>query len=144
MNTLHVICKIADAEYAIPADEVYQMETFVSATPIPGAPDYIAGLVQIRQQIIGVLNLRLKLGIPDAPATSESRVVVLKVRERLVGLLVDSAREVLDIPPDQFHEPPSIVTNQSEGFVKSLAHIKDRIIILLNIVKVVGEGVANV
>ena len=63
MSNLHVICKIGDAEYALPADNVFQMETFTEATPIPGAPSYVAGLVQIRQQIIGVLNMRLRLGL---------------------------------------------------------------------------------
>ena len=144
MSTLHVICKIADAEYAIPADDVYQMESFTGATPIPGAPSYIAGLVQIRQQIIGVLNMRLRLGLPAIDPTLESRVIVLKLGERLVGFLVDSAREVQNISPEQFREPPPVVTQQSTGFVKSIAQIKDRIIILLDALKVAGEGAVHV
>lgn len=139
MSNLHVICKIADSEYAIPADSVFQMESFTEATPIPGSPSYVAGLVQIRQQIIGVLNMRLRLGLPYVAPTLESRVVVLKIGEKLVGFLVDSAREVQNIEPDLFRQPPEIVTQQSEGFVKAIAQIKDRIIILLDAVKVTGE-----
>ena len=139
MSNLHVICKIADSEYAIPADSVFQMESFTEATPIPGSPDYVAGLVQIRQQIIGVLNMRLRLGLPYAAPTLESRVIVLKIGEKLVGFLVDSAREVQNIEPDLFRAPPEVVTKQSEGFVKAIAQIKNRIIILLDAVKVTGE-----
>jgi purine-binding chemotaxis protein CheW len=144
MNTLHVICQIADAEYAIPAQDVFQMETYTGATPIPGAPPYIAGLVQIRQQIIGVMDMRRRFGLPAIPPTPESRVVVLKLEGRLVGCLVDSAREVQEIRPDQFREPPLVVSSQSGGFVKSVAQIKERIIILLDTDKVLEEEIAHV
>lgn len=139
MSNLHVICKIANAEYAIPADCVFQMESFNGATAIPGAASYVEGLVQIRQQIIGVLNMRLRLGLPKAEPTLESRVVVVKLGERLVGFLVDSAREVQNIDPELFKTPPEVISKQSDGFVKAIAQIKDRIIILLDAVKVTGE-----
>jgi purine-binding chemotaxis protein CheW len=144
MSSLHVICKIDQSEYAIPADEVYQMETYTGATPVPGAPNYVAGLVQIRQQIIPVLDVRTRFGLPSQVATLESRVVVLKIAERLVGIIVDSAREVQNISADQFRAPPDIVAKQSAGFVKSVAQLKNRIIMLLDSEKVIGEGIANV
>lgn len=144
MNNLHVICKIADAEYAIPADSVFQMESFTGATAIPGSASYVEGLVQIRQQIIGVLNIRVRLGLPAIAPTLESRVIVLKFGERLVGFLVDSAREIQNIAPESFKEPPQVVTKQSDGFVKAIAQIKDRIIILLDAVKVIGEESTHV
>ena len=139
MNHLHVICKIAGAEYAIPADCIFQMETYSGATPIPGSAAYVTGLVQIRQQIIGVLNMRLRLGFPDEKSTTESRVVVVKEGARLVGLLVDSAREVKIIAPEEFNTPSDVVSSQSQGFIKGIAQIKNRIIILLDAVKVIGE-----
>jgi purine-binding chemotaxis protein CheW len=138
MSNLHVICKIAGTEY------VFQMESFTGATPIPGSAPYVAGLVQIRQQIIGVFNVRLRMGLPAAEPTLESRVIVLKLKERLVGFLVDSAREVQNIKPEQFIEPPEVVSKQSDGFVKSIVQIKDRMIMLLDAVKVIGEGNVNV
>jgi purine-binding chemotaxis protein CheW len=144
MSNLHVICKIADAEYAIPADNVFQMESFNGATAIPGSAPYVEGLVQIRQQIIGVLNMRLKMGLPNIDPTLESRVIVLRIGERLVGLLVDSAREVQNILPEDFKVAPEIVTQKSLGFVKSIVQIKDRIIILLDAAKVIGEEGINV
>ena len=139
MSNLHVICKIADAEYAIAANDIFQMESFNGATTIPGSAPYIEGLVQIRQQIIGVLNMRVRLGLPAIVPTLESRVVVLKIGERLVGLLVDSAREVQNILPSEFRDPPEVVMVQSAGLVKSIVQIKERIIILLDAVKVIGE-----
>jgi purine-binding chemotaxis protein CheW len=143
MSALHVICKVGDAEYAVSADEVYQMDTYTGATPVPGAAAYMLGLVQIRQQIIPVLDVRTRFGLPAIQPTLESRVVVLKIAERLVGIVVDSAREVQNIPAEQFKAPPSVVTEQSSGFVKSIAQLKNRIIMLLDTPKVIGEEVSH-
>jgi purine-binding chemotaxis protein CheW len=144
MSDLHVIFKIGEAEYAVSADEVFQMETYSGATPVPGSSGYVAGLIQVRQQIIPALDVRARFGLPVLAPTLESRVVVLKLAERLVGIIVDSAREVRNITPDQLRAPPEIVTKQSDGFVKSIIQIKDRIIMLLDTLKVVGEEISHV
>ena len=142
MSALHVICRIDDAEYAIRADDVYQMESFTEATPVPGAPPHVVGLVQIRQQVIPVLDLRARFGLPAVEPTLASRVVVLELEDRLVGVLVDSAREVRTIAHEQFASPPEIVARQSGGFVRSVARLEDRIIMLLDATKIVeGEAV---
>jgi purine-binding chemotaxis protein CheW len=143
MSTLHVICKVGDAEYAIPADDVFQMEAFNGATPVPGAPAYVTGLVQVRGQVIPVLDLRLRFGLAAQAATLESRIVVMKLGERLIGILVDSAREVQNIAAESFKIPPGIVAVQSAGFVKSVAQLKDRIVMLLDSEKVIGGEVAH-
>ena len=99
MSDLHVLCKIADAEYVVPAADVLQMESFAGATQVPGAAGEVAGLVQIRGQrragarpAGGVRVVRRS----SPPWTRAS--IVMKQGERTVGLLVDSAREVLKIP----------------------------------------------
>ncbi|MGE0528128.1 MAG: chemotaxis protein CheW [Bdellovibrionales bacterium] len=143
MSTLHIICRIGDSEYAIQAAFVHQMESYTGATRVPGAPSYVAGLVQVRQQIIPLLDLRVRFGLPAKPPTLDSRVVVLTLDERLVGLVVDSAREVQNIAPEQFRPPPEVLTRQSTGFVRSVAQLKDRIIMLLDPGKVVGEEVVH-
>ena len=100
-GALHIVFKVAGAEYAIPADLVLQMESFTGATRVPGAPAYVAGIVQIRGKVIPVVDLRLRFGLPTLETTLDSRIVVGKDGDRAVGLLVDSAREVLKIRPDE-------------------------------------------
>ena len=143
MNSLHVICEVGKAEYAIPASDVFQMETFSGATPVPGSAAYVTGLIQVRGQVVPVLNLRMRFGLEPIPPNLETRVVVMKIAQRLVGILVDSAREVQSIPVEQFKTPPDVVRVQSGGFVKSIAQIKNRIIMLLDSEKVIGEEISN-
>lgn len=139
MSALHVIFKVADAEYAVSADDVLHMESYVGATRVPGAASHVAGLVQIRQRVVPVVDVRQRFGLPRVEPTLDSRIVVVQDGERTVGLLVDSAREVLNIPEDQFQPPPDIVAKQSKGFVKSVAQTGKRLVLLIDFKKVVGE-----
>lgn len=139
MSDLHVLCKIAEAEYVLPAADVLQMESFSGATHVPGAAAQVAGLVQIRGRVVPVLDLRVIFGFPKIEPTLNSRVVVLQQDGRTVGLLVDSAREVLKIPAADFQPPPPVVVQQTDGIVKAVAQTNNRLLMLIDASKVIGE-----
>lgn len=139
MSELHVLCKVNDTEYVLPAADVLQMESFVGATKVPGAATAVAGLVQIRGRVVPVVDLRVVFGLAPAPPTIDSRVVVMKAAERVVGLLVDSAREVLKIPAADFHPPPAVLVQQTDGLVKAVAQVGNRLLMLIDFIKVLGE-----
>lgn len=139
MSDLHVLCKIADAEYVLPAADVMQMESFEGATRVPGAAAEVAGLVQIRGRVVPVLDMRVVFGYATIERTIDSRIVVMKRGERTVGLLVDSAREVLKVPEAEFHPPPPVVAQQTEGLVKAVAQVGSRLLMLIDFTKVIGE-----
>ena len=136
---LHIVFKVAGAEYVIPAEVVLQMESYSGATRVPGSPAYVAGIVQIRGKVIPVVDLRLRFGLPAIEATLDSRIVVGKAADRAVGLLVDSAREVLKLSEHEISEPPSMVTDQANGFVKAVARPGKRLLMLIDFLKVIGE-----
>lgn len=139
MSDVHVLCRIADAEYVLPADHVVQMESFAGATKVPGAADHVAGLVQIRGRVVPVLDLRVVFGLPPIPPTLDSRVVVMQQAKRTVGLLVDSAREIVKIPAEEFRPPPVMLRDQAEGLVKAVAQTGNRLLMLIDFTKVIGE-----
>ena len=143
MSTLHVVFKVAGAEYAIPASEVLQMESFSGATPVPGAPTHVAGLVQVRGRVVPVVDARARFGIPPGERTLDSRVVVGQLGSRTVGLLVDSAREVMKLAPDQIQPPPPMVADQAKGFVKAVAQVGPRLVMLIDFPRVIGEEKAH-
>ena len=139
MNDLHVLFRVGSAEYAVPAADVAQMDSYSGATPVPGAASYLAGIVQVRGQVVPVIDLRARFGLPPAETTLDSRVVVLGIDGRRVGLLVDSAREVSRIAPEQVKDPPPLVASQSAGMVRAVAHLGRRIVMLVDIPRIVGE-----
>jgi purine-binding chemotaxis protein CheW len=142
-EALHVVFKLGGSDYALSAGDVLHMESFEGATPVPGAPAHVAGLVQIRRRVVPVVDLRRRFGLPEQPATLQSRVVVVQHRERTVGLLVDSAREVVQIHPDQLRPPPEVIAQQAEGYVRQVAQVGDRLLMLIDVDKVIGEDTGD-
>jgi purine-binding chemotaxis protein CheW len=139
MNALYVLFKVANAEYALPAADVLHMESYAGATHVPGAPTYVTGLMQIRRRVVPVVDLRRRFGLPDVAPTLDSRVVVVQAGERAIGLLADSAREVKNIDPADFEPPPELIAEQSSGYVMKVARSGDRLLMLIDFRKVIGE-----
>jgi len=136
---LYVIFKVGDAEYALAADSIFQMESFTGVTAVPGAPPFVVGIVHVRGRIVPLVDLRLRFGLVPGPPVLENRIVVGLCGERLVGLLVDSGREVLKISPSKFQPPPRILDDQAGGFIRAVAQVGARVIMLVDFAKVIGE-----
>ena len=134
---LYVVFTANGSEYALPADTVLQMESFEGATPVPLVPSFVVGVVQIRGRVLPVVDLRVRFGGAPGELVLDNRVVVGHLGERVVGLLVDSAREVVKIARSQLKPPPPIVA--SSGFVRAVAQLGPRLIMLLEFAKVIGE-----
>lgn len=142
-NDLHVLFKVAESEFVVHASDVLHMESFASATRVPGTQQHVVGLMQIRQRVVPIVDLRVRFGLPEGAHTLDSRVVVVQVAERVIGLLVDSAREVVRITADAFHAPPDVIAQQARGFVTSVAQAGARLVMLIDLRKVIGEEALN-
>lgn len=136
---LHVVFRIGESDYMLPAEEILQMESFTGATEVPGAPLHVAGLVQIRGRVVPVIDLRLRFGAAVSEPVLDNRVIVGKHGDRIVGLLVDSARQVVSLTAAQIEAPPQVVERQSSGFVKGVAMVDGRIVMLVDFAKIIGE-----
>lgn len=139
MSILHVVFKVAGTDYALPADEVLQMESYSGATPIPGAAPHVAGIVQVRGRVVPVVDLRARFGLEAAERTLDSRLVIGNDSGRSVALLVDSAREVVKLEAEQVEPPPAMIVDEAQGFVKAVARLGDRLLMLIDFKKVIGE-----
>ncbi len=144
MSVLHVVFKVDGAEYALPAADVLQMEAYAGATFVPGAPPHVAGIIQVRGRVVPIVDLRIRFGLPAVAPTFDTRVVVVQLGERTVGLLVDSAREVIKLDEAAAHPPPRIVAEGASGFVRAVAHVAKRMLMLVDSAKVIGEETIDV
>lgn len=139
--SLHVLFKVGDADYVVPASVVVQMDSFAGATPVPGAPAYVAGIVQIRGRVIPVVDLRARFGLAPIERNLDARIIVVSTGDRQVGLLADSAREVIMIDDEKFEAPPEVIVEQSRGFVSSIAQTGKRMVMRLRFESVVTPEV---
>lgn len=139
MNDLHVVFRVGDSTYVLPAEAVIQMDSFTGATPVPGTVPHVAGLVQVRGVVVPVIDLRVRFGLPKAAPVLDSRVIVVERENRRVGLLVDSAREVARIDQSAFAPAPEVVSEQSARFVTAVARVGERLVMLIDCDRVIGE-----
>jgi purine-binding chemotaxis protein CheW len=139
MNVLHVLFRVAGAEYLLAASEVLHMESFAGATKVPGTPAHVAGIMQVRGRVVPVIDLRARFGLEPQAPTQDSRVVIVQKGARAVALLADSAREVVRLDPETFRAAPELVADAGQGFVRSVAHAGNRLLMLLDLPKLIAD-----
>ncbi|HEX4453377.1 MAG TPA: chemotaxis protein CheW [Kofleriaceae bacterium] len=137
--SLHVGFRVGTTDYALPAADVLHLDTFDAATPVPGAPAYVAGLVQTRGKLVPVVDLRARFGLAPAERTLDSRIVVVRVGARIAGLLVDSAREVMQIDEAACEQPPDVFRARTNEFVKAVATVTKRLVLVVDVPRIIGE-----
>lgn len=137
--TMHIVFSVADVEYAVPVASVLQLESYTGATLVPGAENYVAGVVTLRGRVIPVVDLRRRFGLPDSAVTIDSRIVVVSWEGRVVALRVDLAREVVKLDDTQHQPAPSVVSERSAGFIHAVHPMGNRLLLLLDLSKVLGD-----
>jgi purine-binding chemotaxis protein CheW len=138
MSELHVVFKVQGSEYALPAADVLQMESYAGATMVPGAKPWVTGIIQVRGRVVPVVDVRARFGLSPHAQSGDSRVVVATHGERAVALLVDSAREVLKLDPAQV-APPPLVAQEAQGMVKAVAQVGQRLVMLIDLARLMEE-----
>ena len=141
MTTLHVTFRVGTTDYVVPAAQVLHLESYELATRVPGAADYVAGLVQVRGRVVPVVDLRARFGLPPIEHTIDHRVIVVQVGARVAGLLVDSAREVLQLDATSFEKPPAMI--ESTGFVTAVTMATKRMFLLIDVPRIIGEELTH-
>ena len=129
--------RLANEEYGIEITKVREIILPTATTRLPQSPDYILGVIHLRNEVIPVVDLRRRFGLPEQEATEETRIVVVHVGGKTLGLLVDSVSEVLRAAHDQIVPPPAVVVAGRE-YLTGLLKWNNRLLILLDIERLFG------
>jgi purine-binding chemotaxis protein CheW len=136
----YVLFEIAGTTYAVRSDDVRQLEMIEHITPVPNAAEAVEGVVFSRGQIIPAINLRTRFGFPRVEFDLRSRLVVVTVEGRQVGLIADTAREFRRIPRQAVNPPSERLESTSGRYIEAIATLGERIVLLLNLAEVVKIG----
>jgi purine-binding chemotaxis protein CheW len=134
--TLHVVFVVAGVEYALPITFVLQMESFTGATPVPGSPRYVLGVVTLRGRVIPVIDLRRRFGLPPVEPTLDTRIIVTQLAGRVVAFCVDRAREVILLDSEKLQPAPPLVSERSVGLVNGMFAVGPRLLLLLDLPRI--------
>lgn len=130
-----VSLRLGGEAYGIAIDKVLEIILPSPVTPLPQGPADILGLINLRNTVVPVVDLRLRLGLAASDKTAETRIVVVKVRGRTIGLLVDAVHQVLRVDPQQFMSPPAMTGSGCEAVI-GLANLASGPLILLDLERI--------
>ena len=134
-----VVFKIGDEEFGVEINQVREIVKLVSITRMPKAPVFIEGVVNLRGQIITVIDLAKRLDLPSTGKTDATRIMVVEVGEDTVGMIVDSVSEVLRLSADNIEDTPSLIdTEVHEQYLRGVGKSEDRLLILLDLNEVLS------
>ena len=127
--------RIGNEMYGVRIAAVREIVRVPEITSVPSAPDIIEGVINLRGKIIPVMDLRKRFGHADIQPDKKNRILVVEIENKLVGLIVNAASEVLKIPPSEIEAPSSVFSEGESGYVTGVGKLKGRLIILLDISK---------
>jgi len=129
----YVLFELAGTAYAIPSVDVQRMEMIEHVTPVPNAASFVDGVVFSRGKVVPAVNLRSRFGFERVDYDLKTRLIVVAQADRLVGLIVDSAREFVSIPENAIQPPPDSMVGTSGRYLRGVADVAGRIILVLDV-----------
>ncbi|QDU95422.1 chemotaxis protein CheW [Lignipirellula cremea] len=141
-GTLQLVSfQLAEEEYGIEINKVREIILVGEITQVPQTPAYVKGLINLRSTVIPVVDLRLRFQLSEASVTDDTRIVVINIGGKTIGIIVDAVNEVLRVSKNQIAPPPPTVAGLGHDYLVGLVKLKERLLILLDIEKILVESV---
>jgi len=129
--------KVADQEYSLDITSVREIRGWTRTTPMPHAPDYMRGVINLRGTVLPVMDLARRLNMAAQEITDRNVIIVVNLNGSLTGLLVDAVSDIVAMKEDDLQEPPETSSNQAVPVVRALTLIDDRMIRVLDLAAIV-------
>ena len=139
-----VVFDLADEVYGVEINTVREIIRMQAVTSVPDAPEFIEGVMNLRGSVIPIVDLRKRFGLPAGEMTADTRVVVVDISGQGIGVIVDAVTEVLRITESSIEPASSVVTTEDSYYIQGIAKLTDRLLILLDIEKALGEEVGRI
>jgi purine-binding chemotaxis protein CheW len=117
----------------MPLLQVQEIRSYTPATRVPGAPPYVLGVINLRGNIIAVLDARTRFGVEPVTEQESTVIIVAQIEGKTFGLRVDSVSDVVDVDTTQIQPPPPVASEETQRFLNGLVQVGDRVLILLNL-----------
>lgn len=126
-----VVFRLADEYYGLEIGTVQEIITWQPVTRVPRTPSFVEGIINLRGNVIPVIDLRKRFELKQADMGHETRIVVVEIGALVVGLVVDGVSEVLRVPANKIEPPSAVIAGVDTEFIRGVAKTDERLIILL-------------
>lgn len=131
---------LGDEHYGVDILRVQEIKGYTTVTRIPNTPGFIKGVLNLRGTIVPIVNLRSKFGMPEVDPTMFTVIVVVVVRDRIMGVIVDAVSDVLDIAAKDIQPPPQFGNNVDVSFLSGIGKCGDKLVSLLDIDRLLTDS----
>ncbi|MFC3912200.1 chemotaxis protein CheW [Pseudaeromonas sharmana] len=125
--------------YGINVMQVQEVLRYTEIAPVPGAPDYVLGIINLRGNVVTVIDTRLRFGLEPAEVSDNSRIVIIEAEKQVVGILVDSVAEVVYLRASEIDVAPSVGTEESAKFIQGVSNRDGELLILVDLNKLLTD-----
>ena len=129
---------LGSEEYGVDISQVQEIIRMVEITHVPRAPHFMEGVINLRGQLIPIIDLRTRFGMPRADQTKSTRIVVTEIGSKRVGIVVDAVSEVLNIPLENVENAPDMIAGVGTEYIQGVGKVGERLIILLDLTMVMS------
>ena len=132
-----VVFKVGDENFGIDISQVREIVRLLEITHIPKMPAFIDGVINLRGQIVTIIDLAKRLRIPSSPRGNDTRIIVVEIKENTAGMVVDSVSEVLKLSSDDIEEVPTLIgTEVPEQYIRKVGKLENKLLVLLDLNRV--------
>lgn len=134
-----IVFQLENEEYCIPIYQVHGIERMEYITRVPGTYSFVTGVINLRGVVTPIIDLRKRLGLKVSDYNEDTRIIIVSVGDIEVGLIVDAANDVLDLPVYKIEPPPEFEETKEE-YIQGVVNINQRLLILLNLEHVIDQN----
>ncbi|MCC5855580.1 MAG: chemotaxis protein CheW [Idiomarina sp.] len=134
-----VTFQLSEETYGINVMQVQEVLRHSEIAPVPGAPDYVLGIINLRGNVVTVIDTRIRFGLESAEVTDSTRIVIIEADQQVIGILVDSVAEVVYLRSSEIDSAPNLGTEESARFIQGVSHREGELLILVDLNKLLTD-----
>src|SRR5574344_2358908 len=134
-----VTFRLEDETYGINVMQVQEVLRYSEIAPVPGAPSYVLGIINLRGNVVTVIDTRSRFGLQPAEVSDNSRIVIIEAEKQVIGILVDSVAEVVYLRASEMDVAPSVGTEESAKFIQGVSNRDGELLILVDLNKLLSD-----
>jgi purine-binding chemotaxis protein CheW len=134
-----VTFRLANETYGINVMQVQEVLRFSDIAPVPGAPPYVLGIINLRGNVVTVIDTCQRFGLPPIDITDNTRIVIIETNQQVIGILVDAVAEVVYLKRSEIETTPNVGNDESAKFIQGVSHRDNQLLILVDLNKLLGE-----
>lgn len=121
--------------YGINVMQVQEVLRYSEIAPVPGAPSYVLGIINLRGNVVTVIDTRHRFGLANGEVTDNTRIVIIETDNHVIGIMVDSVAEVVYLKQSEIETAPNVGNDESARFIQGVCHKNDELLILIDLNK---------